>query len=260
MLPALCRNRSLSAPLSRPASLDDAMATPAPPLAHQTPLDALPGLDDGRLAGAVHGGVAAAVLAVLAAPWPSLGVRVLLIVLAYSVAVLAVGSRPARRGWLTAWAVLAPLSVLMVIPDWFLSDVLGTLAFPVTGGPFVASVPVAMAGMWTMALMPLVLLGAWAERVGGPAAAATAVGSAGLALFWAAERLAPVVPLWEPVDVALLGGAAAYVLPAEVVLAVAAWLLVRGAGVRGAMWTAAGVVSLPFLYLGLVAFGYQVLG
>jgi threonine/homoserine/homoserine lactone efflux protein len=51
---------------------------------------------------------------------------------------------------------------------------------------------------------------------------------------------------------------AVYVLPAEVVLAVAAWLLVRGR--RPAAWTAVGVLALPFLYTGLAATGYQLLG
>lgn len=220
----------------------------------------LPGLDDARLGLAMHASVAVATVGVLALPWPSLGVRITLVVLGYHLAVVAVGSRTQCRGWLTAWAVLAPLSVLMVAPDWFLSDVLGTLVFPDTGAAFLGSVPVFMAGMWTMALLPLVLIGAASERALGPRLAGAVVAVAGLLLFWAAELLAPVVPLWAPVDVTLVGGVARYVLPAEVVLSVCAWLLVRGARRRPVGQTTAGVAALPFLYLGLLAFGYQVLG
>jgi hypothetical protein len=150
--------------------------------------------------------------------------------------------------------------VLLVLPDWFLSAELGTLVFPDTGAPFVGTVPVFMAGMWTMALFPLVLLGDAVESRGRPRAALVAVAVAGLALFWAAELLAPVIPLWEPVGVRLVGGVAAYVLPAEVVLAVAGWLLVREVDSRPRVRTRAGVVLLPFCYLGLLATGYQVLG
>jgi hypothetical protein len=204
------------------------------------------------------GGTTVLAVVVLALPVPALGLRITAIVVAFHVGMLALGRW--APGWTTAWAVLAPLSVLLVLPDWFLSAELGTLVFPDTGAPFVGTVPVFMAGMWTMALFPLVLLGDAVESRGRPRAALVAVAVAGLALFWAAELLAPVIPLWEPVGVRLVGGVAAYVLPAEVVLAVAGWLLVRDVDSRPRVRTRAGVVLLPFCYLGLLATGYQVLG
>jgi hypothetical protein len=196
---------------------------------------------------------------VLALPVPALGWRVTALVVAFNLALPALARRWALPGWHRAWAVLAPLSVLMVLPDWFLSAVLGTLTFPDTGAPYLGTVPVFMAGMWTMALFGLVVLGAVVEQRRGARAGLLAVALGGLAVFVGAEWLAPVVPLWEPVGVATVAGVAPYVLPAEVVLSVAAWLLVRGSD-RPRVWTAAGVIALPFLYLGLLATGYQVLG
>lgn len=204
------------------------------------------------------GGTTVLAVVVLALPAPALGVRVTAIVVAFHAGLLALSRWV--PGWRWAWAVLAPLSVLMVLPDWFLSAELGTLVFPDTGAAYLGTVPVFMAGMWTMALFPLVLLGDAVESRRGLRPALASVAVAGLALFWAAELLAPVVPLWEPVGVRLVGGVAAYVLPAELVLAVAAWLLVRDADTRPRAQTAAGVVLLPFCYLGLLATGYQVLG
>jgi hypothetical protein len=224
------------------------------------PSDPLPGLDAPRPALLLVAGTTAITLGVLALPWPSLGVRLTVVVVAFHLAVLAASRRPGLAGWADAWLVLAPLSVLMVLPDWFLSAELGTLAFPDTGAAHLGTVPVFMAGMWTMALFPLVVVGAVVERRSGPRAAVVAVAVSGLALFWAAEALAPVIPLWEPVGVRLVAGVAGYVLPAEVVLAVAAWLLVRGVRVRSRGWTAVGVALLPMVYLGLLATGYQLLG
>jgi hypothetical protein len=148
----------------------------------------------------------------------------------------------------------------MVLPDWFLSAELGSLQFADTGVPFLGTVPVYMAGMWVMALFPLVVLGAAVEQRHGARTALAAVAGAGLVFFFAAEAMAPLVPLWEPVGVTMLGPVAAYVLAPEVVLSVAAWLLVRDAQRRPVSWTAAGVVALPFLYLGMLATSYQVLG
>jgi hypothetical protein len=203
---------------------------------------------------------AAVSVVVLLLPAPALGLRVLGLVVAFHVALAFVATRPGADPWLRrAWAVLAPLSVLMVLPDWFLSDVLGVLSFPDTGGPFIGTVPLAMAGMWTIALLPIVGIAlAVGLRFGGGAGLATAAG-AGLALFLAAERLAPALPLWEPVGVREVAGVALYVLPAEVVLCMCAYSIVaaRGMPVRA---TAALTALLPFTYLGLLATGYQFLG
>jgi hypothetical protein len=210
--------------------------------------------------GVLLAGTAAVTAVALALPAPALGWRLLAVVVLFHVAMLAMSARWALPGWRLAWCVLAPLSVLMVLPDWFLSAELGTLVFADTGVPVLGTVPVYMAGMWVMALFPLVVLGAWVEQRSDARAALAAVAVGGLTFFFVAEALAPLVPLWEPVGVAMLGPVAAYVLLPEMVLSVAAWLLVRGADRRPLAWTAAGVVALPFLYLGMLATSYQVLG
>jgi hypothetical protein len=210
--------------------------------------------------GVLLAGTAAVTAVALALPAPALGWRLLAVVVLFHVAMLAMSARWALPGWRLAWCVLAPLSVLMVLPDWFLSAELGTLVFADTGVPVLGTVPVYMAGMWVMALFPLVVLGSVVEQRAGTRAAAAAVALGGLAFFWTAEALAPRVPLWQPVDVTMVGPVAAYVLLPEVVLSVGAWLLVRGAAARPPLATVAGVVALPWLYLGLLATGHQVLG
>jgi hypothetical protein len=196
----------------------------------------------------------------LALPQPPLGWRIAAVVVLFHLALLGMAARLHLPGWRRAWLVLAPLSVLMVLPDWFLSAELGTLQFAASGAPVLGTVPLFMAGMWVMALFPLVVLGSVVEQRAGTRAAAAAVALGGLAFFWTAEALAPRVPLWQPVDVTMVGPVAAYVLLPEVVLSVGAWLLVRGAAARPLLATVAGVVALPWLYLGLLATGHQVLG
>jgi hypothetical protein len=209
---------------------------------------------------AFHAVVAVVAVAVLALPSPALGVRVTIIVLAYHLGMLLVGRTAWGRGWGRAWLVLAPLSVLMVAPDWFLSAELATLDFPDTGAPFVGTVPVFMAGMWVMALFPLVLLAGWLEGRFGRRAGLTGAAAGGAFLFWAAERLAPLVPLWEPRDVPTVGGVAAYVLPAEVMLSAATWLIVRGSLWRTRTVTVIGVAALPVAYSGALVLGWQLIG
>ena len=206
---------------------------------------------------AFHVVVAVVAVVVLALPWPALGVRITVIVLAYHLGMLLVGRTVWGQGWGRAWLVLAPLSVLMVAPDWFLSAELGTLSFPDTGAPFIGTVPVFMAGMWVMALFPLVLVAGRLEGRFGARAGLAGSAIAGGLLFWAAERLAPLVPLWEPTQTETVGGIAAYVLPAEVMLSAAGWLLVRDSLWRSRPVTAVGVLALPVAYTGALVLGWQ---
>jgi hypothetical protein len=182
-------------------------------------------------------------------------------VIGFHLVLAVVATRAGTDPWLRrAWAVLAPLSVVMVLPDWFLSEVLGVLRFPDTGGPFLGTVPVAMSGMWTIALLPVVGIALAVGLRRGPAAGRWTAAGAGLLLFGAAERLAPALPLWEPVGVREVAGVAVYVLLPEVVLSVCAYALVAARGRLTGGETAALTVLLPFTYLGMLATSYQFLG
>lgn len=221
---------------------------------------------------------------VLVLPIGALGWRILLLVLLFHFGLVMLAHRTGDEYLWRAWTVLAPLSVVMVLPDWFLSAVLGSLEFPDTGGPFIGTVPLFMAGMWTIALIPIVLVGALVEQRTGTAAesggaatgdsrgmavaavdrgllmGATAAAIAGLIFFWVAELVAPSIPIWQPVDVPLFAGVAAYVLLPEAILSAAAYVLVATAGRVPRAATAALVALLPFTYTGMLATSYQFLG
>jgi hypothetical protein len=205
-----------------------------------------------------HGVFALVVVAVLLLPVGQTGARVLLLVIAYNVALPWTARRTGdERLWHT-WTVLAPMSVLMVLPDWFLGAVLGSISFPDTGSPYIGTMPLFMAGMWTIALLPISMLARQVEDTRGPKAGFITAGTAGLALFIAAEFLAPAIPLWEPVGVLQVAGIALYVLLPELALCLATYALVR---VRHDLpVTVGGIIAVPFMYLGMLATSYQFLG
>lgn len=207
-----------------------------------------------------HAGFAAVAVAVLLIPVPDTGVRVLALVIAYNIALPVYARRTHDDDLWVTWTVLAPMSVLMVLPDWFLSAELGTLRFPDTGAPYLGTMPLFMAGMWAVALIPLMMIGRAVEAKRGVSAAFAAVAVFGLALFAVAERLAPIIPLWEPLGVAQVAGVAVYVLLPEAALCIASYELVRGARQRPVPLTIGGIVVIPFMYLGMLATGYQFLG
>jgi len=203
-------------------------------------------------------GFAALAVVGLALPVGSLGMRVLVLVIIFHIGAVLLARHDAYL-W-RAWRVLAPMSVLMVLPDWFLSAQLGTLLFPATGAPFVGTVPLFMAGMWTIALLPIVLVGRLVAQRRGLIRGALSAGLAGFAMFWFAELIAPGIPLWEPVGVAMVAGIAAYVIVPEIVLSAAAFIVVATSGRIDWRATAALVVLLPFTYTGMLATAYQLLG
>ncbi|GAA4377667.1 DUF6989 domain-containing protein [Nocardioides caricicola] len=171
----------------------------------------------------VHVGLFAGGAVALALDPPAQGWGVLVVVTAYTAALLWACRATGREDLLALAGFLALVSVFQVLPDWVLADLVGTLRFPDTGGPRVDDViPVAMAAMW---VAPLFIALALADCRPGRSALL-----AGL-VFLGAEILAPTLGLWEPVgDTHRLLGVAVYVVPPEAALgwaAATAFALVR---------------------------------
>jgi hypothetical protein len=155
----------------------------------------------------------------LAAPLPiPSGPRIAIAIVVWLVAMAVVAVRRRHSDWLYLLRFVVPLSALQVLPDWFLSRVLGVLVFPEDGFPKFGTVSAYMALLWSIPLF----LSSWVglrvmERrsmfAGALAAAATA-----LLIFWISEETLWRVPIWHAKDVRLIGHSAIYVLPAE------AWL------------------------------------
>lgn len=209
-----------------------------------------------RLAG-VWALVAAVLLVVPAGP---LGVRITAAVVLWHVAVVVHVAVRRDAAWRSAYALVAPMSLLLVLPDHFLAVGLGTIRFPDTGAAFVGAVPVFMAGMWAVPLAAVVLAGRAAERRAGAAWGVAAGTALGLAIFLASEATSGVLPLWEPVGVPMWGPVAPYVVPAEAILSATAVLAdqwSRGRSLVSVVLAGAFVVQA---YVGGLAVGWLALG
>ena len=211
-----------------------------------------------RAALALTAAWAAVTVGLLAAPVGALGVRVLAAVVLWHVAVVAVGLWRRDAAWRSAYALVAPMSVALVLPDHFLAVGLGTIVFPDTGAPFWGAVPAFMAGMWAIPLGAVVLAGRAAERRGGRGVLwATLVG---LPVFVAAEAASGVLPLWRPVGVPMWGPVAAYVLPAEALLCAATLWADRASEGHALQTRVAAGWLVVILYAGALALGWLALG
>jgi hypothetical protein len=196
---------------------------------------------------AVHAGFLALAAVAIALDAPAKGWAVLACVVVYNAAVPLTAKATGRDDLFRLWAFLLPVSVFLLLPDWVLADLLGTIAFPDVGGPRADDViPLAMCGMWVAPLFAALAL-----AQGSPGKAA------GLALvaFAGAEVLAPALELWEPTDAPTqVAGVALYVLPAEAALGWAAMVALPHA--TDAVRRIGLALAVSTFYLGALTLAY----
>jgi hypothetical protein len=151
---------------------------------------------------------------------------------------------------LDALAFLVPLSVCQVVPDALLVQQLGVLAFPDLGAARFGPVPVYMAGLWIAPLLVVLWAAELAHRYSALLAALVAV-AVSLAAFGAAEwAAAHLLALWHPRNVATWQGIALYVLPAEALLGLVAWLAFTQVHQRTIFMKAFAAAGVALFYAG----------
>lgn len=151
---------------------------------------------------------------------------------------------------LDALAFLLPLSVCQVVPDALLVQYVGTLAFPDLGAARFGPVPAYMAGLWIAPLLIVIWAAELAHRhsalLAGLVAVVVSLGAFGAA-EWAAAH---VLALWHPRNVETWQGIALYVLPAEALLGLAAWLAFTQVHQRTIFMKALAAAGVALFYAG----------
>lgn len=160
------------------------------------------------------------VLFVLNASILPLGWRITALVIFYNLLLPAFARAVRYEGWFELWTYLLPLSLLMILPDWFLAEALGVLVFPDTGAPFIGPVPVFMGGMWVIPFFIIIYIG---RRFRGPRAPYLAGLASGI-IFLASEATLWRLPIWIAQNVAQVAHIAWYlVVPLILVGVFALW-------------------------------------
>ena len=117
------------------------------------------------------------------------------------------------------------LNVLMILPDWFLAAVLGTIEFPEDSFRL-GLVSLYMLGMWTIPFTMMLFL-RWLEEEYSQSKAIVLSTIFGLVIFASSEFILPLIPAWEPKNVFTIGSIAIYVLPrADTLLCLNLWFFV----------------------------------
>jgi len=196
----------------------------------------------------------AAAAALLLTPQQFYGYALLGAVLGYHLASLLWSSRRGDREWLRLWAYLLPLSMLQVVPDWILVEMVGSLRFMDHGVARVGSVPIYMAGMWSIPLFVIVALARLARP---PALRAVVAVLVAVVMFGSSEWYAHPLGLWHAVSVEhSVVGIALYVLPAEAALGLAAWWGFEATRGRGLAPQILVAMATSVFYTGMLITSY----
>jgi hypothetical protein len=168
----------------------------------------------------VHLALAALVAAALMMqPTVPLGLGLLVAVVGYNILLPMTAIWSQHHTWLRLWLFLAPLSAMMLLPDWFLAKQLGVLVFPDTGAPRIGEVPIFMMGMWTI---PLFLIVHFAQRYKPPMDHAVVL-TLSAALFLGSEAVLWRLPVWHAQNVWQVANVAIYLIVPELILGLTAY-------------------------------------
>lgn len=200
------------------------------------------------------------VLAALALIFPlglELGPRIFALLLIYNVAFPLLGRRLEHRRWTDIWTFTFPISVLQILPDWFLSRVLGALVFPDTGFPFIGTVPAFMALMWSIPFTVIVFTAWRLRRRLTDASVYLVVLLLTAVIFGTSEATLWMLPIWYATDeVWTILHIAVYVMCAELVLGVALWTAYRLVEPYGGLRKIVAAFAVMFIYTGALAVFY----
>ena len=102
-----------------------------------------------------------------------------------------------HQEWLEIWLFVFPLSLLMLFPDWFLASQLEVLVFPNDGFPMIGSVPIYMAGLWTIPFFLIIFIGLLVQKKKTQNVAYLSVLITSLTIFGGSEETLWMLPSWS---------------------------------------------------------------
>jgi hypothetical protein len=157
------------------------------------------------------------------------------------------------------WLLVAPLSVFQVVPDWFLADVLGVLAFPDVGIFRIGAVSGYMAGLWAVPLFVIVYVSLRVHEMRSRWAGDVTAVVLALVIFGSAEATLWRLGAWVAQGVTTVGHVALYVLPPEMLLGWTTFYAFRRVSHRPFHQKLGAATLVMLIYLGSLCASYLLL-
>lgn len=185
-----------------------------------------------------------------------IGLRLFILVVVYNILIPLLAVVRKHRSWIPLWLFSLILSLFMVMPDWYLAEVLGTLVFPPDGFPKIGAVSSYMAGLWAIPIFIILFVGDWVRRSKSEARGYLAVAILSLVIFLVAEETMWMLPSWYAIGVTMIGHVAIYIIIPEILLGLSTFLCFLNVKDRAVIWWILGAFVVMVFYIGNASFFY----
>ncbi|MHA3964438.1 MAG: DUF6989 domain-containing protein [Candidatus Thorarchaeota archaeon SMTZ1-45] len=181
--------------------------------------------------------------------------KLLIVVIIYNGLVMLQGLRIGFEEWMSIWTFSFILSLLMVFPDWYLSETLGALQFPVDGFPMIGgAIPIYMAGLWTMPFFIIVFTGVQVQQRKSGKLAFIVVSILTVLIFVLAELTLVYLPSWSATVSGMTGNLAWYIIIPELFLGLSTFISYKIIKDKKIWMKLAGAFAVMIFYIGNTSF------
>jgi hypothetical protein len=219
-------------------------------------------LEDSNIKDIVLAHVVFAVLCVIVLLIPiaaEIGLRLLILVIAYNVLIPLFAVLRDQRNWIPLWLFSIILSIFMIMPDWYLADVLGTIVFPEDGFPKIGSVSTYMAGLWAIPIFVILFVGNEVRNKKSEFWGYLIVAFLSVLIFGIAEESMWMLPSWSAVGVTMIGHVAVYIIVPEIFLGLSTFFCYLNVKDRSYIWWILGAFVVMVFYIGCASFFYFII-
>ncbi len=196
-----------------------------------------------------------AVLALLIPVAAPISSKLLLVVIVYNGLIFLEAVQKGYKDWMSMWVFAIILSILMVFPDWYLSETLGALQFPVDGFPMIGgAIPIYMAGLWTIPFFTIMYIGKQVEERKSVNFSYIIVSVLSIAIFTLAELTLVYLPSWTATVNGMTGNLAWYIIIPELILGLSAFICYNVIRDRSIGNKILGAFTVMIFYIGNASF------
>ncbi len=189
----------------------------------------------------------------------AIGLRLLIVVIAYNVLIPVWAIYRKQENWLKIWLFVIPISIIFIFPDWFLASVLQVLVFPNDGFPMIGEVPIYMAGLWAIPFFNILYIGSEVQNRYSTRHAYLMVAIVSLLIFILSEETLWMLPSWSAQNVVMIGHVAAYIIIPELILGLSLFFAYNDVRMTSIWQKLVAAFVIMVFYIGNAAFFYFVI-
>ncbi|MFW9976157.1 MAG: DUF6989 domain-containing protein [Candidatus Thorarchaeota archaeon] len=199
--------------------------------------------------------VIAVVTLLVPIPTATISGKMLVLVIIYNGLIVIEFYNKGYEDWKSIWIFVFILSLLMVFPDWYLSETLSALQFPDDGFPMIGgAIPIYMAGLWTIPFFIIMFVGKQVEERKSANFSYIIVSVLSIAIFALAELTLVYLPSWTATVNGMTGNLAWYIIIPELILGLSAFICYNIIRDRNIGNKILGAFTVMILYIGNASF------